>query len=174
MEIGIGKWTQKTQWRHSLTIGGRMSCSMCSTLCFTRLTTKIISFMHTSRCYEGILLSWLSFAAIPLCLFGPSPTNGLFPMIIGGTEYDQSKNSPLGSQQYKIDPKTKSKSKVRIEGNLENKSCSTTQVDPKTILTISPFSQGGGGLKDSQLMPFAIAHFLIATIVRIFLTFPTL
>ena len=33
----------------------------------------------------------------------------------------------------------------------------------------------GGGLKDPQLIPFAIAHFfLIATIVQIFLTFPTL
>ena len=33
----------------------------------------------------------------------------------------------------KNDPKIKSKSKVRIEENIENKSCSTICVDPKTV-----------------------------------------
>ena len=36
------------------------------------------------------------------------------------------KNSPLGPQKVKNDPKIKSKSNVRIEGNIENESCSTT------------------------------------------------
>ena len=48
----------------------------------------------------------------------------------------QPKNSPLGNpnlndsplrpQKIKNDPKTKSKSNVRIEGNIENEKCSTT------------------------------------------------
>ena len=33
----------------------------------------------------------------------------------------------------KNDPKIKSKSNVRIEGNIENESCSTTWVDPQTV-----------------------------------------
>ena len=36
------------------------------------------------------------------------------------------KNSPLGPQNVKNDPKIKSKSTVRIEGNIESESCSTT------------------------------------------------
>ena len=36
------------------------------------------------------------------------------------------KNSQLGSQKVKNDPKIKSKSNVRIERNKENESCSTT------------------------------------------------
>ena len=40
--------------------------------------------------------------------------------------YLNPKNSPLGPQKFKNDPKTKSKSKVRIERNIENESCSTT------------------------------------------------
>ena len=36
------------------------------------------------------------------------------------------KNSPLGSQKVKNDPKIKSKSNFRIKGNIENESCSTT------------------------------------------------
>ena len=36
------------------------------------------------------------------------------------------KYSPLGPQKVKNDPKIKSKSNVRIEGNIENESCSTT------------------------------------------------
>ena len=38
----------------------------------------------------------------------------------------QPQNSPLGPQKVKNDPKIKSKSNVRIEGNIENESCSTT------------------------------------------------
>ena len=40
--------------------------------------------------------------------------------------YPNPKNSPLGPQKVKNDPKIKSKSNVRIEGNIENESCSTT------------------------------------------------
>ena len=36
------------------------------------------------------------------------------------------KSSPLGPQKVKNDHKIKSKSNVRIEGNIENESCSTT------------------------------------------------
>ena len=36
------------------------------------------------------------------------------------------KNSPLGSQKFKDNPKIKSKSKVRIEGNIENEGCLAT------------------------------------------------
>ena len=39
--------------------------------------------------------------------------------------YPNLKNSPLWPQKVRIDPKIKSKSKVRIEGTLENESCST-------------------------------------------------
>ena len=35
------------------------------------------------------------------------------------------KNGPLGPQKVKNDPKIKSNSKVRIERNIENESCST-------------------------------------------------
>ena len=42
-------------------------------------------------------------------------------------------NSQLGPQKVKNDPKIKSKSNVRIEGNIENESCSTTWEDPKTV-----------------------------------------
>ena len=47
--------------------------------------------------------------------------------------YLDPKNSPLGPQKVKSDPKIKSKSKVKVEENIENKICSTTQVDPKTV-----------------------------------------
>ena len=40
--------------------------------------------------------------------------------------YPDPKNSPLGPQKVKNDPKIKSKSNVRMEGNIENESCSTT------------------------------------------------
>ena len=36
------------------------------------------------------------------------------------------KNSPLGPQNVKNYPKIKSKSNVRIKGNIENESCSPT------------------------------------------------
>ena len=48
------------------------------------------------------------------------------------------KNSPLGPRKVKNDPKIQSKSKVRNEGSIESKSCSTTLVDPKTVL--EPYS----------------------------------
>ena len=35
------------------------------------------------------------------------------------------KTSPLGPQKFRNDPKIKSISKVRIEGTIENKSCSS-------------------------------------------------
>ena len=40
--------------------------------------------------------------------------------------YPNPKNNPLGPQKLKNDPKIKSKSKVRIERNIENESYSTT------------------------------------------------
>ena len=48
------------------------------------------------------------------------------------------KNSPLGPQKVKNDPKIKSKSNVRIERNKENESCSTTWVDPKLVVEPYP------------------------------------
>ena len=43
----------------------------------------------------------------------------------------QPKNSLLGPQKVKNDPKIKSKSNVKIDDNIENESCATTWVDPK-------------------------------------------
>ena len=40
--------------------------------------------------------------------------------------YPNPKNSPLGPQKFKKAPKTKLKSKVRIEGDIENEIYSTT------------------------------------------------
>ena len=48
------------------------------------------------------------------------------------------KISPLGPQKVENDPKIKSKSKVRIERNTENESCSITWVDPKTFFEPYP------------------------------------
>ena len=42
------------------------------------------------------------------------------------------KNSPLGPKNVKIDTKINSKSNVRIEGNIQNESWTTTLLDPKT------------------------------------------
>ena len=42
--------------------------------------------------------------------------------------YPNPKKSPLGPKKVKNDPQNKSKSKVRIEENIGNKSCSTTYV----------------------------------------------
>ena len=47
----------------------------------------------------------------PKTVFGPFPNP---------------KNSPLGLQKVKNDPKSESKSNVSIERNKENKNCSTT------------------------------------------------
>ena len=52
--------------------------------------------------------------------------------------FPATQKSPLGPQKVKIDHKIKSKSNVRIEWNKENESCSTTWVDPKTV--VKPFS----------------------------------
>ena len=43
------------------------------------------------------------------------------------------RSSPLRPRKLKNDPKIKSKSKVRIEGIIENKSCSRAQVDPTQL-----------------------------------------
>ena len=40
--------------------------------------------------------------------------------------YPKPKNSPLGPQKVKNNPKIKYKSNVRIKGYIENESCSTT------------------------------------------------
>jgi len=52
--------------------------------------------------------------------------------------YSKPKNSPLGPQIVKNDPKIKSNSKVRMERNIENESCSTIWVDPKTVVEPYP------------------------------------
>ena len=52
--------------------------------------------------------------------------------------YPDPKNSPLGPQKVKNDPQIKSKSDVRIEKIKENKSCSITWVDPKTVFEPYP------------------------------------
>ena len=70
--------------------------------------------------------------------------------------YPDPKNSPLGLQKVKIDPKIKSNSKVRIEWIIENKSCSATSVDPKTIfLTLTRTQQklAHQGLKYLKIIP---------------------
>ena len=50
----------------------------------------------------------------------------------------QPENSPVGPKKEKNDLKIKSRSKVRIERNIENESCSTTWVDPKQFLNHTP------------------------------------
>ena len=53
--------------------------------------------------------------------------------------YPDPKNSLLEPQNVKkMTTKIKSKSNVRIEGDIENESCSTTWVDPKTVLNPTP------------------------------------
>ena len=47
--------------------------------------------------------------------------------------YPNPKNNPLGPQKVKKDPESKLKSKVKIERNIENESCSNRWVDPKTV-----------------------------------------
>ena len=46
--------------------------------------------------------------------------------------YHDPKNSPLEPQKVKNYPKIKSKSKVWMKENIENKSCLTTEVHPKS------------------------------------------
>ena len=47
--------------------------------------------------------------------------------------YSDPQTSRLGPQKYKNDPQIKSNSNVRIQGIIENESCSTTGVYPKTV-----------------------------------------
>ena len=47
-------------------------------------------------------------------------------------------NQPIRAPKNKKDPKIKSNSKVKIEVSIENKSYSTTWVDPKTVLELYP------------------------------------
>ena len=50
----------------------------------------------------------------------------------------QPQKQPIGSKKLKKDLKIMSKSKVKIEGTLGNKSCSTTWIDPKAVLKPTP------------------------------------
>ena len=52
--------------------------------------------------------------------------------------YPNQKNSPLGPQKVKNDPKIRSKSKGRISWTIENKSCSTKWIEPKTVFEHYP------------------------------------
>ena len=45
---------------------------------------------------------------------------------------------PIRAEKFKNYPKIRSKLNVRIEGNKENESCSTTQVDPETVFKPYP------------------------------------
>ena len=66
----------------------------------------------------------------------------------------QPQNSPLGQKKVKNDLKIMSKSNVRIEGNIENESCSTTQVDLTTVF--KPYANpkiAHEGSKKSKLTP---------------------
>ena len=63
------------------------------------------------------------------------------------TPYPDPKNSPVGPQKVKNDPRTKSKSKVTIEENIENEKFFTTLVDPKTFFEPYP------DLKKSSIDP---------------------
>ena len=52
--------------------------------------------------------------------------------------YPNPENSSLGPKKVKKDPKIKSISNVRIEETIENKSFSTTGVDPRTVFDPTP------------------------------------
>ena len=52
--------------------------------------------------------------------------------------FNNPKNSPLGPQKVKNDPRIKSKSNVRFERNKEDESCSNTWVDHKTVFEPYP------------------------------------
>ena len=49
------------------------------------------------------------------------------------TQNSDPQTSPLGPQKDKNDPKIKPNSNVRIQGIIENESCSTTRVDSKMV-----------------------------------------
>ena len=50
--------------------------------------------------------------------------------------YSDHKTSPLGPQKDNDNPKIKSNSNVRIQGIIEYEICSTTRVEPKTIVEL--------------------------------------
>ena len=50
--------------------------------------------------------------------------------------YPNLKNSPLGPQKVKNNPKIKYKTNIRIDGNIQNENCSTTSVDHKTVFEL--------------------------------------
>ena len=52
--------------------------------------------------------------------------------------YPKPKNSTLGLQTIKNDPKIKLKPNIRIDGDIENESYITTCVDPKTVFEPYP------------------------------------
>ena len=52
--------------------------------------------------------------------------------------YTDPKNSAKGPKKSKTDPKIKSKSKVRIKETIENRSCSSTILEPKPFLNHTP------------------------------------
>ena len=52
--------------------------------------------------------------------------------------YPNPKNSQLVAQKVKNDPKIRSKSNVRIEGNTKNESCLTTRLDSTTVFKPYP------------------------------------
>jgi len=66
--------------------------------------------------------------------------------------YPNQKNSPLGLQKVKNDPKTKSKFKVVIEESLKIKRCLSTWVQPKTVFEsyLDPKNNPIGLLKDKN------------------------
>ena len=55
--------------------------------------------------------------------------------------YPSPKNSPLGPKKVKNDPKNQSKSNIKIEGTIKNKSCSTKREDLKTVFESYPDPQ---------------------------------
>ena len=66
----------------------------------------------------------------------------------------RAKNSPLGLQKVKNDPKIQSKSNVRIERNIINESCPTTWIDPITVFEPYPNPKNSpSGPKKSQNDP---------------------
>ena len=50
----------------------------------------------------------------------------------------QPQKYPIWAPKSQKWPKNRSKSNVRIEGNIENENCSTTRVDPKTVFEPYP------------------------------------
>ena len=65
----------------------------------------------------------------------------------------QPQKLPIRAPKSKKDPKIKWKSKVRIEETTENKSCSTTWIDPKTVFEHYPDP------KNSPLVPQNVKNY---------------